>query len=489
MRIFITGATGLVGRALTLRLRKDGHTVVAWSRSAARVAQRLGGLAQAASGTPADMAKAIDGCDAIVTLAGEPVLPGRWTQKKKAALRRSRVDLNQTVVQCALQAASRPHTILAASAVGFYGNTGTESVTEDSPAGSGFLADLCEAWEAAFQPAVDAGVRVVWGRIGIVLSRDGGALEKLLPITRAGLGGPLGHGRQGLPWIHIDDLVEAMVLALTNNALSGPLNLVGPRSASQRDFARALGRAVGMPAWAPAPAFAMRLMLGEAASALLEGQYTVPKVLQEHGFQFRFASVDSALADLVQRDSAVVRPVESLHEVDAGADWLRKHPPTHELTASRLVAASPEEVWSFFHDARNLAVLSPVNAGLTLDPALPPMAQGVRFTHQMSLGPLSMPWEGEVVAWQPGRRFVDIQRRGPFGSWWHAHTFEPVRLDDGTMGTRLIDRVLFASPLGPIGRLATALFVRRQLLDLFAFRNGALRLRSDDPPPSSQTAP
>lgn len=488
MRIFITGATGLVGRALTLRLRRDGHTVVAWSRSATRVAQRLGGLAQAASGTAADMAKAIDGCDAVVTLAGEPVLPGRWTAKKKAALRRSRVDLNQQVVQCALDAASRPHTILAASAVGFYGDTGTESVTEDSPSGEGFLAELCRAWEGSFQPAVDAGIRVVWGRIGIVLSRDGGALDKLLPLTRLGLGGPLGHGRQGLPWIHIDDLIEAMVLALGTPGLSGPMNLVGPTSISQREFATALGRATGMPAWAPAPAFAMRLLLGEAATALLEGQYAKPTVLEQRGFAFRFESLDGALADLVQRDSATVRPVGTLNHIQAGADWLRDHPPTHELTASRLVSASPEQVWSFFQDARNLAALSPANAGLTLDPELPPMAQGVRFTHQMALGPLSMPWEGEVVAWEPGRRFVDIQRRGPFGSWWHEHAFEPVRLADGSVATRLLDRVLFASPLGPIGRVATALFVRRQLLDLFAFRNGALRLRFGDPPASSELA-
>jgi ligand-binding SRPBCC domain-containing protein len=147
-----------------------------------------------------------------------------------------------------------------------------------------------------------------------------------------------------------------------------------------------------------------------------------------------------------------------------------------------------DEVWRFFEDARNLVALSPADAGLSLDPELPAMAEGVRFTHQMQLmGPVTLPWEGEIVAWEPGRRFVDIQRKGPFGSWWHAHSFEPVELEDGTPATAVHDQVFFASPLGPIGRLATALFVRSQLMALFAFRNGALRLRFGDVAPSTPT--
>jgi len=489
MRIFITGATGLVGRALTLRLRRDGHTVVAWSRSAARVRQRLGGEAEASSGDTAAMEAAIDGCDAIVTLAGEPVLPGRWTARKKRSLRQSRVELNQAVVRCALTAKRPPQTILAASAVGFYGHTGTATVTEAAPSGAGFLAELCQDWEGAFQPAVDAGIRVAWGRIGIVLSRDGGALQKLLPLTRLGLGGPLGHGAQGFPWIHIDDLVESMVLILTRPEISGPVNLVCPQTASQRDFAAALGQAIGMPAWMPTPAFAMRLLLGQAASALLEGQYVLPTVLTDHGFRFRFAGLRHALADLLQNDDAEITAVDAPVDVEAGASWLRDHPPTHALVSRRVVPSPIDEVWRFFEDASNLVALSPADAGLTLDPQLPEMAHGVRFTHQMQLlGPVTLPWEGEIVAWEPGRRFVDIQRKGPFGSWWHAHSFEPVELEDGTQATRVHDRVYFASPLGPIGRLATALFVRRQLMALFSFRDGALRLRFGDATPARAVA-
>ncbi len=484
MRVFITGATGLVGRALTLRLRRDGHTVVAWSRSAERVVQRLGSEAEAASGDQAALAQAVDGCDAVVALAGEPVLPGRWTARRKAALRSSRVDLNQRLVEAILGAKHRPTTIVAASAVGFYGHTSSTPVSEDAPAGEGFLADLCQDWEAAFTPAQEAGLRVVWGRIGIVLARGGGALGPLLPLTRLGLGGPLGSGAQGIPWIHLHDLVEAMVLALNTPALSGPVNMVGTASATQRNFAQAIGRAVGMPAIAPAPAFAMRALLGEAATALLEGQFVAPEKLAAFGFQHAFTDLDDALQDVVSTDAAEVRPAPSKLNVDAGADWLRAHPPSHELVSKRCVPAPLDQVWDFFKDARNLAALSPADAGLTLDPDLPAMAKGVRFTHQMALGPLRIPWEGEVAAWEPNERFVDIQRRGPFGCWWHEHRFTAITLPDGSHGTELSDRVLFKSPLGPLGTLATALFVRQQLLDLFAFRDHALRLRFGDIRPS-----
>ena len=482
MRVFITGATGLVGRALTLRLRRDGHSVVAWSRSADRVAQKLGGEAKAASGDQAALARAVDGCDAVVALAGEPVLPGRWTTKRKAALRSSRVDLNARLVEAILAAEHRPSTIVAASAVGFYGSTSSTPVTEEAGPGKGFLADLCRDWEAAFQPAVDAGVRVVWGRIGIVLARGGGALGPLLPLTRLGVGGPLGSGRQGIPWIHIDDLIEALVLSITRPDLHGPVNMVGPASVPQRDFARAIGRAVGMPAILPAPAFAMRTLLGEAATALLEGQFVAPAKLDALGFQFAFTDLDTALADITAKRAATVARFTRLLDVDAGLAWLRDHPPSHELVSKRLVPVPTDQVWSFFSDARNLAALSPADAGLTLDPALPPMAVGARFTHTMALGPVSMPWEGEIVAWEPGERFVDIQRRGPFGCWWHEHRFTPAVLPDGTRGTELSDRVLFRSPLGVLGTIATALFVRAQLLEMFAYRDHALRLRFGDAP-------
>jgi len=477
MRVFITGATGLVGRALTLRLRRDGHTVVAWSRSEDRVVQRLGGEAKAASGGPEEMREAIDGCDAVVTLAGEPILPGRWSARRKAAIRWSRVDLNQAVVKAALSAKRPPAVIVAGSAVGFYGHTGEREVSEEDRAGDGYLAELNQDWEAVFKPAEAAGVRVVWGRIGIVLAADGGALESLVKIAQTGTLGPIGSGKQGVPWIHIDDLVDAFVLTLTNPNASGPFNFVGPTSSTQREFASAIGATLHRPAFLPVPSVVMRLMLGEAACVLLDGQFVRPERLRGLGFVHRFATLSEALTNILSSQGPTVEPLRVLPQTNEGSAYLRRAEPTHVLKSARVVPCSPEDVWTFFSDARNLANLSPLNAGMTMGEAPDVVRQGSRFCHHLSLGPAKLAWDGEIIACEPGVRFVDIQHRGPFRTWWHEHGLEPVTLDDGRTGTRLTDRVLFRSPLGLIGRVVTWAYVGPQLLALFAFRDRALGRR------------
>ena len=226
---------------------------------------------------------------------------------------------------------------MAGSAVGFYGHTGDDVVSEDSGPGEGYLAELNQAWEGVFEPAVREGIRVVWGRTGIVLAPDGGALESLLPIARAAAYGPIGSGKQGVPWIHIDDMVDAITFAITTPKAHGPINLVGHQSTSQRAFASALGRAVRRPAIAPAPSFAMRLLLGEAASALLEGQYVRPDRLQELGFKHRFRDLDDAFRDILSTDRVHIRSLNQTPDVNEGASYLRSAPPTHELTSARVV--------------------------------------------------------------------------------------------------------------------------------------------------------
>lgn len=486
MRVFMTGATGLIGRALTLRLRRDGHTVVAWSRSAARVAARLGGEAEAASAAEGEdledaLARAVSGCDAVVALAGEPVLPGRWTAGKKRRLRASRVDLNQTLCRALDRAERAPSVVVAASAVGFYGDTGVHTVDEQSPAGTDYLGELCQAWEAAFDGARAAGRRVCHLRIGIVLARGGGALGPMLPLWKAGLGGPMGSGTQGLPWVHAEDLVEMLATAVVDARYSGPINGVGPRSVSQAEFSAALGRAVGRPAVLPAPAFAMRLLLGEAADALLGGQYVRPARLDSLGFTHRFTDLDAALTDVVGADPhtrlVAAAPVLSS---DVAHGYLSARRPTHELRGEVVVPLEIDACWRFFADPRNLGALTPADMAMDLDPTLPApedMGARTRFTHHVNLGPVRLPWAGEVVAWEPPHRFVDVQHEGPYRCWWHEHRLEAVELPDGTAGTRLIDRVRFASPLGPIGRLATWVFVAPTMQRLFAFRTHALRAR------------
>jgi hypothetical protein len=301
MRVLVTGATGMVGRRLVRRLLADGHAVTAWVRSPASARELLGPqvvLVPCAAGTEA-LRDALGGCDAVTNLAGEPVLPARWTDERKALLRESRVGVTNQLVQAMAAASPRPGTLVSASAVGFYGNRAEEVVDETSPPGCGFLADLCQDWEAAAARAKDAGARVAILRLGIVLDPSGGMLGSMVPVFRLGLGGPVGSGRQRVPWVHVEDLIDVIVAALRDPRFDGPINVTAVRSITNTDFARALGRAIGRPAIVPFPALAVRLALGEAADAMLGGHRVDPRRLRELGHPMRFATVEEALRDLL----------------------------------------------------------------------------------------------------------------------------------------------------------------------------------------------
>ncbi len=255
-RVAVTGASGFVGRALVARLRERGDEVIPLSRR--------------------PNANAFDGADALVHLAGEPV-SGRWTAQKKAAIRQSRVAGTRALVQ-ALGACARPPSVLvSASASGYYGSRGDESLDEFSIPGQGFLAEVCASWEREAQAARSLGVRVACLRTGIVLGSDGGALPAMLNAFRSGFGGPFGGGAQFFPWIHIDDLVSLYLFAIDRDEVAGAVNAVTPDYATNARFAQALGNALGRPALVPAPRLALQLLLGEFAQTLLDSQlYSSP---------------------------------------------------------------------------------------------------------------------------------------------------------------------------------------------------------------------
>lgn len=300
MKILITGATGFVGRALVPRLLADGHVLRAWVRSPARAAKQLGGqveIVDANGGLPA-MRTAVADVDAIINLAGEPVIGKRWTEKRKHVLWASRVDLTDMIVDAIASGPARPRVLVSTSAVGYYGDTGDAEVDEHSPPAPGFLAELTVAWEKAALRAEQHDTRVCLVRIGLVLGQDGGVLAQTLPVFRLGLGGPLGGGDQYFPWVHLDDVLGLFVAALTDERLRGPVNAVAPGIVTGRGFAQALGRAVHRPAIFRVPSFALRLALGEAAVAVLAGQRAVPRRTRELGYDFKFPELDEALADL-----------------------------------------------------------------------------------------------------------------------------------------------------------------------------------------------
>jgi len=302
MRVLLTGATGFIGRALVLRLLRGRHAVAAWVRDPGGARHALGpDVALHAAGGPDAWRSALAGVDAVVNLAGEPLFGRRWTAARRRALIESRAGLTAQLVEsiAALPAGTRPRVLVSASAVGIYGDRGDELLTEESAAGTGFLADLCRSWEEAALRAEAHGLRVVLPRIGIVLGPEGGALQAMLPAFRWGLGGPLGSGLQHVPWIHLEDLVEAIASSLEDDRYRGPFNAVAPGALPQGAFARAIGRAIHRPAFVPVPSWALRLAIGGAAAAILSSQRAEPRRLAGLGFRFRFTDIDAALADVL----------------------------------------------------------------------------------------------------------------------------------------------------------------------------------------------
>ena len=292
LTVAVSGATGLIGTALVQRLRAGGHDVRRLLRSSRHAAP--GDVVwDPASG--ALHPTALTGVDAIVHLAGEPVAH-RWTTERKHAIRASRVRATEQLALAIRAMDPRPRVVLSGSAVGYYGDRGDALLDEKSGPGTGFLSDVCVAWEDAAAPIAEAGVRVVTLRTGIVLSPRGGALAKLLPIFRLGGGGPLGSGRQWMSWIALGDHLRAMEHAIGAESLHGPVNLVAPNPVTNADFATTLGRVLARPALVPVPAFALELLYGEMArSTLLAGQRVLPRSLSASGFEFAEPTLEGAL--------------------------------------------------------------------------------------------------------------------------------------------------------------------------------------------------
>jgi uncharacterized protein (TIGR01777 family) len=303
MRVFITGGTGLVGSRLVqlLRQRQDEAVVLSRRPEAAKSLE-----CEVVAGDPTQPGPWQDEaakCDAIVNLAGEGVFNKRWSPEFRVALRDSRVRATENCVAAISRDPKRadgsPKVLVNASAIGYYGPHGDEELDETSPHGDDFLAGICVDWENAAKPAAGAGVRLVLARIGVVLDRHGGALAKLLTPFKLGLGGPAGSGKQYMAWVHNDDVVGLLLFALDMPAASGPMNVTAPQPLTNKQFGKALGRALGRPAFMWTPGFVLKLMLGQAAEIVVAGQRVLPKKAQQWGYRFKFPELAAALADIL----------------------------------------------------------------------------------------------------------------------------------------------------------------------------------------------
>lgn len=472
MRITLTGATGLVGRALVPALQRQGHTVVAWVRSAERARARLGAdvVLVEDDGTEARLQEALAGADAVVNLAGESILGGRWSTRRRAALRASRVDLTARLVTAMRTLPQPPRVFVSGSAIGFYGNQGDRLLREEMPAGTDFLATLCRDWEAAATAASDL-CRVVTLRTGVVLARDGGALPLMTPAFRLGLGGAAGHGRQFMSWIHLHDLVEIIVRALDDTRYAGPINAVAPSAVRARDFAHAVGAALRRPAWAPLPAVALRAVLGEAAGVLLDSQGAHPGRLIACGFTWRFPTLTAALTDLLRSDASV-----SIRTVDPGRipehPYLAARRARYVLFSITTVDAPVSATFPFFSRPENLGLITPSAMQFLITNRPDTITDDATIDYRIKVSGVPMTWRTRITSWEPGARFVDVQESGPYRSWYHEHSFRA----DGAR-TVMEDRVYYAPPFGVLGRIAHALVIRPMLRHIFQYRQDVIRLR------------
>lgn len=308
MRVIITGGTGLIGSALAKNLAADGHEVIALSRDPAKhtFPQGVNGVAWD-SKTAVGWGHLADGADAIVNLAGAPIagtglLPSRWTEERKRRIRQSRIDAGTAVTEAVAAATNKPKLVIQSSGIDYYGDVHSDKlITETSPNGSGFLADVTMAWENSTAGVEAMGVRRVIIRTGIVLSLDSGALPITVLPFKFFAGGPLGSGEQWWPWIHLDDEVRAIRFLLEDGSASGPYNLCAPNPLKNKDFAKKIGQVMNRPAFFPTPAFALKLGLGEIAAIVLDGRRAIPQKLQSEGFDFKFPTAEAALRDLFKK--------------------------------------------------------------------------------------------------------------------------------------------------------------------------------------------
>ncbi|MGO9566588.1 MAG: TIGR01777 family oxidoreductase [Desulfomonilaceae bacterium] len=301
MKIFITGSNGLVGTNLGRFFLNEGHKVTGLVRSEAKGKTLPNGMSYVVGdGTkPGKWQEAVSGHGVLINLAGVPIFK-KWTSAYKRLLYDTRILTTRNLVDAIPAESGGSVTLLSTSAVGYYGFTGDEELGESSPPDNDFLATLARDWEGEAAKARDKGVRVVITRFGVVLARDGGALPQMILPFRFFVGGPLGNGKQWFSWIHIEDLCRAAHFVMVNKEISGPVNFTAPGPVRNRDLARAVGKVLRRPSIMPAPAFMIRLLMGEFGSVILKGQRVVPRLLQSQGFKFKFADIEASLTNLLK---------------------------------------------------------------------------------------------------------------------------------------------------------------------------------------------
>lgn len=458
MHILVTGATGLVGKELVHRLIERGHEVSILTRNPDK--------AKAKFNVPINAFKwdaknelppkeSVENIDGVINLLGENIAAKRWSDKQKKEIIDSREKTTQNLVKQINDTRETPLSFfISASAVGYYArNNGDRKYPESSQAGEGFLAQTCLRWENACD-GVNAQRKVIQ-RIGVVLARDGGALEKLFPIFQLGAGGKVGDGQQYMSWIHLDDLVDLLIYSAEKD-LNGAFNAVSPGVVTNKEFTQAFARNLNRPAIFPVPAFMLKILLGEMSSIILDSQFVVPEATFDSGFKFRFEDIDLAMKDLCSKDQYPSKKKEISCDHFEGKVWLPN---------------KREEVFAFFQEAKNLESMTPPWVKFKiLRQSTTDIQKDTVFDYKIKVHSLPLKWRTRIIKWAPPEVFSDNQEKGPYALWYHTHKFVECR-----GGTMMTDTVKYKVPLGILGYIFIRPFVKSDVEKIFAYRTKVIK--------------
>jgi uncharacterized protein (TIGR01777 family) len=445
MKVMVTGATGFIGKELIKRLNEMGHEIVVLTRNSDSARFRVPVHCEVITWDPCKyhlQSTALKGVDAVINLAGENIADGRWSPERKRELIQSRELSARRLVNAISYMDKKPKTLVSVSAIGFYGNRGDALLNETDSKGHGFLSDVCKVWEEEILKAKELRVRTVAYRLGMVLGHDGGALNKILPPFKLGLGGKLGSGSQWMSWIHINDLVNMLVHAIENPSIDGIYNAVSPNPVRNKEFTKTLGNVLNRPTIFPVPKFVLKIALGELSELLLGSQRVAAKKISDTGFKFNYPHVKEAVQEV------------------CGNSY-------HEIQLEQWVPQPVNRTFSFFKEARNLEKITPKFLNFKiLNQSTPEIQEGTKINYRLSLHGLPVSWISKITDWKPNQKFSDIQVKGPYSHWYHTHEFE-----EKNGGTLIKDHVLYKVPFGIPGDLVAGKWVRKDLEKVFTHRH------------------
>lgn len=444
MKILVTGATGMVGEALLPLLKDEGHDIVVLTRNPDTAGFRLPIACDIIRWDPLSQNTHPDlpgNIDAVIHLCGEGIAEGRWTRKRKQEIYDSRILFTRNLLNLFEKSEQPPKIWISASAIGYYANSSEATLNEDSPSDDGFLAKVCKEWEVETFKAEALGIRTLTLRFGIILGHDRGALSKMLPPFRMGLGGPLGHGDQWMSWIHVRDVAGLIVTALKNPDFQGPINAVSPNPVTNNEFTNILAKTLHRPAVFPVPAFVLKILFGEMSQLLLSSQKVSSQKAINLGYKFIYPKLKGALKVICDQVG-------------------------HKIINEQWVPQPIDKVFDFFSNPKNLETLTPGFLYFKiLKSSHPVIQEGTLLDYQLKLHGIPVKWQSKIIGWDPGKRFSDIQTKGPYTFWHHTHEFY-----EAHGGTVIRDNVVYKIPGWVPGDILAHAHIKKDLEKIFTFR-------------------